>query len=260
MKKRFIAREEDGNVIIAGHHSENGTFITYNANELTQEEEHEIKHINQLFSIPNIYHIHFFDETDDGTIHGLSLPPKPEWIVNIGWNNLTKTEAIVWTCLIVSYHENKTAWVAQNDIDGVLKAYRRSPRSLKMTIIVDFRIIFTLSGVGGNSDSRLSRRAVAIRRSLLQNKCPINCIFHYKSIRQKIKNTKWHIENLHNEGYRLSQIDSKNAAKNEYINAIKNGHPKHKLATITAETTGISPQRIRRWAKKYKWTHNKKEK
>ncbi len=47
--------------------------------------------------------------------------------------------------------------------------------------IVDFRIIFTLSGVGGNSDSRLSRRAVAIRRSLLQNKCKLNCIFHYNS-------------------------------------------------------------------------------
>ena len=215
MKKRFIAREKDGNVIIGGHHSENGTFITYNANEPTQEEEHEIKDINQLFSIPNVYHIHFFDETQDGTIHGLSLPPQPEWIVNIGWNNLTKTEAIVWTCLIVSYHENKTAWVAHNDIDGVLKAYRRSPGSLKMTI---------------------------------------------KSIRQKIINTKWHIENLRNEGYRLSQIDRKEAAKNEYINAIKNGHPKHKLVNITAEATGISPQRIRRWAKKYQWIDNKKEK
>ncbi len=45
--------------------------------------------------------------------------------------------------------------------------------------IVDFRIIFTLSGVGGNSDSRLSRRTVAIRRSILQNKCKNNCIFHY---------------------------------------------------------------------------------
>ncbi len=51
-----------------------------------------------------------------------------------------------------------------------------------MDIIVDFRIIFTLSGVGGNSDSRLSRRAVAIRRSLLQNKCKLNCIFHYNMV------------------------------------------------------------------------------
>ncbi len=215
MKKRFIAREKDGNVIIGGHHSDNGTFITYNANEPTQEEEYEIRYIYQLFSIPNVYHIHFFDEAQDGTIYGLSLPPQPEWIVNIGWNNLTITEAIVWTCLIACYHENKTAWVPHNDIDEVLKAYRRSPGSLKMTI---------------------------------------------KKIRQKIANTKWHIENLRNEGYRLSQIDRKEAAKNEYINAIKNGYPKHKLVNITAEATGISPQQIRRWAKKYQWTDNKKEK
>ncbi len=56
---------------------------------------------------------------------------------------------------------------------------RKNDISNTYTFIVDFRIIFTLSGVGGNSDSRLSRRTVAIRRSILQNKCKNNCIFHY---------------------------------------------------------------------------------
>ncbi len=34
--------------------------------------------------------------------------------------------------------------------------------------------------VGGNSDSRLSKRSVAIRRSLLQKMCQLIYVFHYK--------------------------------------------------------------------------------
>ena len=38
-----------------------------------------------------------------------------------------------------------------------------------------------------------------------------------------------------------------------YIAAITLGHPKHKLATLTAERVGEDPRRIRRWAEKYGW-------
>ncbi len=57
-------------------------------------------------------------------------------------------------------------------------------------IMVDFRINWTFLNCestpnarmvfgGGNSDSRLSSRFVAIRRSLLQVKCPIITIIHH---------------------------------------------------------------------------------
>ncbi len=74
-----------------------------------------------------------------------------------------------------------------------------------------------------------------------------------RSIRRKIANTEWHIQNRHGTGYRLTQIDIKVDAKNAHLNAHAAGEPKHKLATITAEATGLPAHRIRRWAAKYQW-------
>ena len=45
--------------------------------------------------------------------------------------------------------------------------------------MVDFRITLTLYTVGGNSDSRLSERLVAIRRSLLQKTGQLIYIIHH---------------------------------------------------------------------------------
>ncbi len=75
--------------------------------------------------------------------------------------------------------ENRARIAAKNAVNSLLIQENTIESDVNMLIIVDFRIIFTLSGVGGNSDSRLSRRAVAIRRSILQNKCKLNRIFHY---------------------------------------------------------------------------------
>ena len=42
-------------------------------------------------------------------------------------------------------------------------------------------------------------------------------------------------------------------ARDVYIQAVKDGQPKHRLATITAEAVDMDKRTIRRWAKKYRW-------
>ena len=38
-----------------------------------------------------------------------------------------------------------------------------------------------------------------------------------------------------------------------YQAAIRTGAPKHRWTTITSETIGLPPRRIREWANKYGW-------
>ena len=42
-------------------------------------------------------------------------------------------------------------------------------------------------------------------------------------------------------------------ARKIYIEALKAGRPKHKLASLTAEQLGLTPKRVRIWAQKYGW-------
>ena len=47
--------------------------------------------------------------------------------------------------------------------------------------------------------------------------------------------------------------DSFEIARKTYIDALNTGTPKHKLARLTAETTGLTTRRIRNWANRYGW-------
>ena len=42
-------------------------------------------------------------------------------------------------------------------------------------------------------------------------------------------------------------------AREIYLDAMRAGTPKHKLARITAEHLGLYPERVRKWAQKYGW-------
>ena len=44
-----------------------------------------------------------------------------------------------------------------------------------------------------------------------------------------------------------------NNAREAYIQAIQEGVPKHRRATVTAEAVGLKPRRIRQWARRFKW-------
>ena len=49
-------------------------------------------------------------------------------------------------------------------------------------------------------------------------------------------------------------------ARKVYLQAMLNGEPKHKLATITGEAVGLPRRRIHAWAQQYNWReriHNK---
>lgn len=43
------------------------------------------------------------------------------------------------------------------------------------------------------------------------------------------------------------------AAKEAYTEAAERGEPKHRLARIGAQATGVETRKVRDWAKKYKW-------
>ena len=56
--------------------------------------------------------------------------------------------------------------------------------------------------------------------------------------------------------YRDTQRDSGDVftqARTTYLQAMTEGVPKHKLATVTALKVGINHKTIRRWAKEYNW-------
>ena len=42
-------------------------------------------------------------------------------------------------------------------------------------------------------------------------------------------------------------------ARMAYIEARNTGVPKHKLARLAAEATGLTPRRIRNWARQFRW-------
>ena len=42
-------------------------------------------------------------------------------------------------------------------------------------------------------------------------------------------------------------------ARKVYLQAMRNGEPKHKLATITGEAVGLPRRRIHAWAQQYGW-------
>ncbi len=225
MKKTyFVAVARDGSITAKGYFSDEGTFLKYDlenpdqTEEIqdaeNQNEEYKPESINEMIQRENVVVIHILDSSDAGGTQHLYVPPQPKWVTTVGWKGLTRTEAIVWTCLMISYQENKSEWVLHKDLENMLRFYRRSPDSLIKMI---------------------------------------------RSIRSKIADTKWHIQNYRGTGYRLTQIDIKIVAKNTYCNAHAAGEPKHKLATITAEATGLPAHRIRRWATKHKWI-NKNEK
>ena len=48
-------------------------------------------------------------------------------------------------------------------------------------------------------------------------------------------------------------------ARHTYQKAIRDGHPPHKWARITADATGLTQRRIRNWAKQFQWSIHQKE-
>ena len=48
-------------------------------------------------------------------------------------------------------------------------------------------------------------------------------------------------------------------ARQIYIEALRNAEPKHRLATIAAKATGLTPRRIRNWARQFRWADTQKK-
>ena len=50
--------------------------------------------------------------------------------------------------------------------------------------------------------------------------------------------------------------DNFEKAHKAYIEAVRNGEPKHRLATIAGNAVGLQRRRIHAWAMKYNWRHS----
>ena len=50
-----------------------------------------------------------------------------------------------------------------------------------------------------------------------------------------------------------------NEAHTIYIEALNSGVPKHKLASLTAKATGLTPRRVRNWARQFQWEGTQKQ-
>ena len=93
-----------------------------------------------------------------------------------------------------------------------------------------------------------------------------------RTIRRWAKDPQWEIA-LGNVNYtgersfetqptRDTQRDAGNTfekARNIYIEALNTGMPQHKLASFTAKATGLTPRRVRTWAKQFNWEGTQKQ-
>ena len=93
-----------------------------------------------------------------------------------------------------------------------------------------------------------------------------------RTIRRWQKDAEWEIalQNVNYTGdrsfdtqpFRDTQRDAGDTfekARQIYIEALRNGEPKHRLATIAAKATGLTPRRIRNWARQFRWADTQKK-
>ena len=87
-----------------------------------------------------------------------------------------------------------------------------------------------------------------------------------RTIRRWAKDEEWEIalgnvnytgdRSFETQPYRDTERDAGDTfekARTLYIEALNTGVPKHKLARLAAEATGLTPRRIRNWANRYGW-------
>ena len=87
-----------------------------------------------------------------------------------------------------------------------------------------------------------------------------------RTIRRWAKDEEWEIalgnvnytgdRSFETQPYRDTERDAGDTfekARKAYIEAVRNGEPKHRLATIAGNAVGLPRRRIHAWAMKYKW-------
>ena len=92
-----------------------------------------------------------------------------------------------------------------------------------------------------------------------------------RTIRRWAKDPHWEIaldtvnytgdRSFETQPYRDTERDAGDTfekARTLYIEALNTGVPKHKLASLTAKATGLTPRRIRNWANRYGWAKEMK--
>ena len=93
-----------------------------------------------------------------------------------------------------------------------------------------------------------------------------------RTIRRWAKDEEWEIalgnvnytgdRTFETQPYRDTERDAGDTfekARTLYIEALNSGIPKHKLASLTAKATGLTPRRIRNWAKQFNWEGTQKQ-
>ena len=93
-----------------------------------------------------------------------------------------------------------------------------------------------------------------------------------RTIRRWQKDAEWEIalqnvnytsdRSFNTQPFRDTQRDAGDTfekARQIYIEALRNAEPKHRLATIAAKATGLTPRRIRNWARQFRWADTQKK-
>ena len=93
-----------------------------------------------------------------------------------------------------------------------------------------------------------------------------------RTIRRWEKDAEWDValenvrytgdRNFDTQPFRDTERDAGkgfNEAHTIYIEALNSGVPKHKLASLTAKATGLTPRRVRNWARQFQWADTQKK-
>ena len=93
-----------------------------------------------------------------------------------------------------------------------------------------------------------------------------------RTIRRWAKDEEWEIalgnvnytgeRSFETQPYRDTERDAGDTfekTRTLYIEVLNSGIPKHKLASLTAKATGLTPRRVRNWARRFQWADTQKK-
>ena len=129
MKKHFVARSFDGEVLLAGIKESDGIYVTYASSELGDP---EFSSVDDVLMHPKVAYLQNLQQVNEST----------PMLHSIGGIELTRAEFVIFDTL----NKKRGEFVPQNILSAVLETFGRADRKSLRTLVS--RLRKKISGIG----------------------------------------------------------------------------------------------------------------